>query len=98
MQMYSGKTAQFDFSKIAIVNEPSRHTTHSVQMHLVKYMYIWVKGMQGYMLRLLYIYWYWILPNKQKLALVYVCEHHKPFLQCPFASYTIYIVFFLFFI
>ncbi len=63
-------------------------------MHLVKYMYIWVKGMQGYMLRLLYIYWYWILPNKQKLALVYVCEHHKPFLQCPFASYTIYIFFF----
>ncbi len=48
MQMNSGKTAWFDFSEIASQWTIQTHNTYiQRQMHLVKYMYIWVKGMQG---------------------------------------------------
>lgn len=40
--MYSGKTAQFDFSKIAIVNEPSRHTTLTFNTNALSQIYVYM--------------------------------------------------------
>ncbi len=40
--MYSGKTAQFDFSKIAIVNEPSRHTTLTFSTNALSQIYVYM--------------------------------------------------------